>query len=103
MKRTKNMVYRPTTESRELELYVVNCGKMYETIIVPTIENLKKKVAKGIFDKEKAVDSFYRVATVGSDNYYKDFGHKFSVTERFTVATDLVEYYEDMIFEDYWI
>jgi hypothetical protein len=97
MTRTKSMIYRETTESRELFLYATNDGVLYRQMITPVIENLKKKVAKGIYDKEKAVDAFYRVATEGSNHYFRDYGYKFNVTDRFTVACDMLDYYEDEI------
>ena len=98
MKRTKNMIYRETTESRELFLYATNDDELYRQMITPIIENLKKKYAKGVYDKEKAVDAFYRVATEASNHYYRDFEYKFSVTDRYTVACDMVDYYEEEAF-----
>lgn len=100
MKRTKNMYYKETEESRELFLYTTNDGRLYETIITPVINNLKKKAEKGIYNSEKAIDIYYRVATAGSDKYYKDFGYKFNVTDRFTVAVELEEYYKEEVFYD---
>lgn len=96
MTRTKSMIYKPTTESNELYIYIVNTERLYHQRIVPTIENLKKKYKKGIYDKEKAIDLWYYTATAGSDLYNKDFGYRFTVQDRFTVATDL----ESRFFED---
>jgi hypothetical protein len=96
MKRTKNMIYKETTESRELFLYATNNGELYRRSISPIIENMKKKVKKGVYDSEKAVDAFYNVATLASDFYNRDFGYKFSVSDRFTVAVDMVKLYEEL-------
>ena len=96
MTRTKSMIYKTTTESNELYIYIVNTESLYRQRIVPTIENLKKKYKKGIYDKEKAIDLWYYTATAGSDLYNKDFGYRFTVQDRFTVATDL----ESRFFED---
>lgn len=41
MKRTKNMVYRETVESRELFLCTINNGTTHNRAIIPTLENLK--------------------------------------------------------------
>ena len=98
MKRTKNMIYNPTTEAHELFLYATNDGKLYRQMITPIIENIRKKAKKGIYEKEKAVDAWYKVATVASESYYKDFGYRFSVADRFTVAVDMADYYEEEIF-----
>lgn len=98
MKRTKNMIYKETTESRKLFLYATNDGDLYRSMISPIIANLKRKAAKGIYDAEKAVDAFYPVATEASRHYNRDFGYSFSVTDRFTVAMDMADYYKDEIF-----
>ena len=98
MKRTKNMIYNETTESRELFLYATNDGNLYRQMVMPIIENLRKKAQKGMYDAEKAVDAWYRAATVASDKYNKDFGYRFNVADRFTVAVDMEEYYKEEVF-----
>ena len=95
MKRTKSMIYRETEESRELFLYATNDGELYRSMICPIIANMKKKATKGIYDAEKAADAFYHVATEASKHYFRDFGYKFSVTDRFTAAVDMAEYYAE--------
>lgn len=68
-------------------------------MITPIIENLRKKAIKGAYDKEKAVDAYYYIATEASKNYNKDFGHSFSASDRFSAAVDMEEYYrEDEVF-----
>lgn len=98
MKHTKNMVYKPTTESRELFLYATNDGDLYRQMICPIIDNLKRKVAKDVFDTKKAIDAFYYAATEASNHYFRDFGYKFDVTARYTVAMDMAEYFANEIF-----
>lgn len=88
MKRTKNMIYKASDEARELFLYATNSGVLYDRQIKPSIENLRKKARKGTFDKDKAADLFYYVATSASAMYDKDFGFSFSVQQRFTAAVD---------------
>lgn len=95
MKRTKSMIYHETEESRELFLYATNDGDLYRSMICPIIANLKRKAQKGIYDHEKAIDAFYPVATEASRHYARDFGYSFSVTDRFTVAVDMAEYYAE--------
>lgn len=97
MKRTKNMFYKETEESRELFLYATNDGDLYRRMINNILDNLEKKIKKGVYDKEKAVDAWYYVATEASNRYFKDFGYRFSVTDRFTVAVDMADYYEEQI------
>lgn len=98
MKRTKSMVYTPSAEAHELLLYAINDGDLYSQMVTPIIDNLHKKAKKGIYDKEKAVDAFYHVATEASKHYYRDFGYSFSVTDRFTCAVEMADYYEDEVF-----
>lgn len=95
MKRTKSMIYKETVESRELLLYTTNDGNLYHRMIFPVIENLRKKAKKGTYDKEKAVDAYYRIACESSKRYNRDFGYSFSVQDRFTCAVDMEEYYRD--------
>lgn len=97
MKRTRNMVYNPTTEANELFMYAINDGKLYRRMIKNILNNLEKKISKGIYDKEKAVDAWYYVATEASKKYNEDFGYSFSVSDRFTVAVDMAGYYEEQI------
>lgn len=99
MKRTSTMIYKPTQEATELYLYITNTERLYRQRILPAVENLKKKHNKGTYDKEKAVDLWYYVANAGSDMYNKDFGYKFSVQDRFTVAVDLEAYFREEYIE----
>lgn len=99
MKRTKNMIYKASDEARELFLYATNSDVLYDCQIKPSIENLRKKARKGTFDKDKAADLFYYVATSASTMYDKDFGFSFSVQQRFTAAVDMVDFYIDEIEE----
>ena len=97
MKRTKNMFYKESVESRELMLYATNDGDLYGRYICPVIENLKRKYKKGIYNSEKAVDAYFPIATEASNKYYKDFGFRFTVQQRFTVATEMEAYYREII------
>ena len=99
MTRTKSMIYKETVESRELFLYATNDGRLYTRMITPVIENLRKKAVKGSYDREKAIDAYYHVATEASKMYNKDFGYSFSVQDRFTAAVDMEKFYrEDEVF-----
>lgn len=95
MKRTKSMTYKPSPEATELFLFITNDSFLYHHRTQPIIENLKKKAKKDIYNSEKAVDLFYYLATAGSNKYFTNYGYKFSVTDRYTVAVDLESYYKD--------
>lgn len=96
MKRTNSMIYRPTEDSRELTLYTINDGDLYRGLTIPIIDNLKRKVKRGAFDPEKAVDAFFHLATVAAKKYCAEFSSadfSFPVQVRFTVAVELRDYY----------
>ena len=94
MKRTKNMVYAPNDESEELVLFAPNESDVYEYMKV--VANSLKRHAKN-YDPDKAVDSWYRVATMASDKYNKWFGYRFTVTERFTAAVEFEEEWREYV------
>ena len=97
MKITKNMYVENTDASRGLAVYAINNRNIYFHWIKPVISNLQKKYVKGNFDATKAIVAFYHVTTAASNFYNKDFGYKFSVTERWTAAYNLLqEYMEDI-------
>ena len=58
MKRTKSMVYTPSIEARELTLYAINDGRLYDYWMVPIVRNLARKYSKGTFDADRAIDAF---------------------------------------------
>lgn len=94
MKHTKSMYYNPTDESRELTLYTENTYELYKDYTACS-DNLKGKLEKGIYNHEKAVDLMFYLATRASESYYKNFGYRFSVTERYTTAVDLAFTWEN--------
>lgn len=99
MKRTRNMIYSPTEESRELVLYATNTGELYRGITTAIISNLSRKWKKGIYQKEKAIDLWYNLATQASAAYNRDFGYSFTVQERFTAAVEFEDYYKELVQE----
>lgn len=103
MKRTKSMVYRETYESEDLYITTINDGDLYRQMISPFIDNLKKKYKAGKYDKEKAIDYYFQIATEEAKRYHKKFGSAgvkfnrvFNVQCRFTVAVNMEKHY----FED---
>lgn len=59
-----------------------------------------QKAVKDIYDSEKAVEAWYYVAEAEAKVYARDFGYKFTVTEKWTAAIDLEEAYRDEVFEE---
>lgn len=64
---------------------------------------MKNKYQKGIYDKEKAIQSYYKIAEVSAKKYNKDFSNgkdwniMFNVQTRYTVAVELEEYFKEDI------
>jgi len=97
MKRTANMIYKSSDEATELVVYAKGERDIYFGRIKPVIENLSKKMKKGVYDSNKAVDLWYYVATDAAKKYNKEFGYMFTVTERFTAAVELeAEFYAEL-------
>ena len=100
MKLTKSMYENQTIESRELYLYCDNNYELYKYSISQVLASLKRKYKKGVFDRQKAIEAFYHVATRGSELYFKDFGYKFNVNQRWNAAIELLNSYIEEIEED---
>lgn len=90
---------------RELVLYITNEAQLNNQVR-SIIRNLKRKVARNMYDANKAVDAFMYVAKDGAKMYDKEFG-SYSGSSTWlnrdtlkAVATELRDYYEDQIFED---
>ena len=102
MKNTNNISnseLSETVESRELFLYATNNRETYN-LVIPVINNLKKHYKKGVYNAEKAIKSYYRIAHYASNLYYRNFGYKFTVADKKRAAIHMQEYYFDQITED---
>ncbi len=87
---------------RELVLYITNDGDLYRQRVTPMIENLKRKVKKGVYDREKAVKLWQYLADEGVKKYGKEFGPGASVAwlnpaTREEIARELRDYYEEEV------
>ena len=93
---------RGADEQRELQLFIDNDGDLYRQQTTPIITNLKKKLAKGIYDRTKAEKLWSYLVESGAKKYAKDFGtddqprHKlFSRADRKAVAKALNDEFLD--------
>lgn len=92
---------------RELVLYAENDSRIYRNRTLPVIANLKRKVAKGVFDKELAVKAFQYVADDAAKQYKKEFpaeddgtyDYNFNPATREEVARQLLDRYIEQIEE----
>lgn len=103
MKRTRNMIIKETDNSKELALFAIN-----DRDTMRTVENLLpgiiRKINKGIYDDDKAIDLMYPVACQAAKAYINEFGsagnYNFDVCARFTVAAELAEYAKERAYEE---
>lgn len=100
MKRTSSMYYQESAESNDLALFAINRSEIAYTYTQPIIKALHKRYTQGLYNKEKAIDAYFRVATQAANLYAKIFtgqGYKFTVQQRFTVAVYLENYYIEQV------
>lgn len=86
--------------ARELFWFIVNDGDLYRRQTTPIIANLKKKIAKGVFDRDKAVKMFEYLAKSGAEKYAKENGmfvSDFTPATRKMVAKKLEEKYREEV------
>jgi len=88
-----------TIESRELALYTINSGELYRGQAGAIIKNLAHKMSEGKFDKVLAVKAFTYLADSGSKLYDKDFGYKFSASDKREAAAEILDHYMEEITE----
>ena len=74
-------------EANELALYASNTSELYHKMIKPLIANLKRKIKRGIFDKDLAVKAFRHVADEAARMYKDEFADYDDVHYSFTPAT----------------
>lgn len=101
MKKSKNMVIMPSVESRELCLYVEN-RQEFNSPINFIAKNFARKMKKGIYDRQKAIDALYPITTEGAKMYEREFGTPgaacpiFNVTARYSAAAELLDIVKDL-------
>ena len=99
MKITKSMYYCESHESEDLYLYIVSDRDLYFEI-VSACKTLAKHLKKHEYNKDKAIGYYYRIASKGAKKYKQELGNNFSITNRYTVAVDLEEYFYERVEEE---
>lgn len=83
----------------ELMLYITNDGELYRRQVIPIIDNLRKKVKRGVYDADKAVKLWKYLADAGAKKYTQEFGTQgdfiFSPATREAVAVELRDNYDE--------
>lgn len=91
---------RGETEARDLLLFCENDGDLYRQQVQPIQKNLEKKMAKGVYNHEKAKKLWGHLADNCAKKYVKEFGggswHKlFSTADRRHVAAAFADDFRD--------
>lgn len=95
------------TDAHELHLFATNDGDLYRRGATPIINNLKRKVKKGVYDHEKAVKLWKYHADNASKKYTKEVAgerhqtHLFSPATRELAARKMADYYKEDIHDSH--
>jgi hypothetical protein len=94
--------------AHELTLFAINESELYRQRIVPVINNLRKKVKKGVYRADLALKLWRYVADDAAKRYThggygtgKGYGI-FTVPIREATAKELAEYYDENLRGDTW-
>ena len=60
--------------TNELDLFIMNNEDLYRRQFMPIIQNLKKKIAKNVYDHEKAKKLWMYLVDDAAKEYVKEFG-----------------------------
>ena len=63
-----------TEATRELDLFIMNDEDLYRRRFMPIILNLKRKMAKGVYDHKLAVKLWMYLVDDAAKEYVKEFG-----------------------------
>ena len=58
----------------ELDLYIMNNEELYRRRFMPIIENIKRKIKRGIYDHEKVIKLWMYLVDDAAREYVKEFG-----------------------------
>jgi hypothetical protein len=61
--------------TNELDLFIMNNEDLYRRRFMPIIQNLKKKIARNVYDHEKAKKLWMYLIDDAAKEYVKEFGN----------------------------
>jgi len=89
-----------THEATELELYIRNTREIWEGYAEPVIANLKRKLDKGDFDRDKSEKAWLNVVNRAAQQYRLEhcgmtekWYEVFPMGDRRRVASNLADYF----------
>ena len=90
----------------ELRLFIENDRDLYKQQFMPIIENIKRKLSRGIYDPGKAPKLWLYLVDNGAKKYHKLFNsggkwhHVFPIEVRRKIADEMALDYIDVIKKD---
>lgn len=102
---TNNINENRTTD---ITLFAIHTRQVHFNVLMPTVKNLSRKAARGVYDKEKALKAFYNAVNAILKDYYSKWFNAYhgtaykwyelaSTEERRIIAGELLENYTDDI------
>ena len=88
------------TQAWDLALCIENDEDLYRRFVTPAIENLKRKIKRGVFDETLAIQLFYYVVENSLKSHARWFPYELkdvSVPTRYLAAEELYNFFEDEI------
>ena len=84
--------------ARELSLYALHTSVVYNAVIIPTINSLRRHVKRGNYSKDAALVAWQHAANKAARLYISDYGGAFSVADRCAAAVALCEAEAECVF-----
>jgi hypothetical protein len=82
-------------QAGEIQLYTENDFDMYKDFLVPYYQNLEKKMAKNIYDKEKATKGMQKILNIAYRKYCKEiYPEPISPLARRMASEEMIENFE---------
>ena len=91
-----NVKVTETPESNDLYLYSINNRLFHTQYLTPTVMNLVRKIARGVYQPELGLKAFENLAATGACLYNQEFGkgwtlRGFSQVDRKACAVEMME------------
>lgn len=90
-------------QARELYLFAINDGELYKHIVEPSIKMMQRKIKRGIFNEDLAIqyysNSFARIALNSYKNEFGSIGIMNQATKN-TFGKEMYESLKEQIFQN---
>lgn len=85
-----------TEYAREIALFAVNTGSLYQQRALPIMANLRRKIEKGTYDETLALKAWQYLADDAAKLYAKEYGCQVvNKATRAVVAAEIADHYSE--------